>query len=141
MCACIYKYNIRGPLPLGGFAPQTPTPSRPSASSYWFLQNWPLTPPELAVDLEITCLQGKTTPLRGCLQPSPLLLRGKKGLRGCLQPSPILLRKDRWKITKIRLKCKNGIIRFPTHSRDLDELLVGNGSYGRPTTFMFSQKR
>ena len=41
MCACIYKYNTRGLLPLGGFAPQTPTPSRPSASGYWLLQNWP----------------------------------------------------------------------------------------------------
>ncbi len=56
---------------LGGFAPQTPTPSRPPASGYWFLQNWPLTPPELAIDLEATYFQWKKRHREGAYSPRP----------------------------------------------------------------------
>ena len=40
-------------------------------------------------------------------------------------------------LSRQHIKCKILIVRFPTHSRDLDELLSGNDSYGRRATFIF----
>ena len=49
--------------------------------------------------------------------------------------------RDRRIAGKTTIKCKILIVRFPTHSRDLDELLSGNDSYGRPATFIFHKNK